>query len=330
MSFIELIRNRASHLNRSIVFPEGCEPRTLAAVNYLHTHHIVRPILLGDHSEIKAAASRESISIDGIEIIDPGKSEHIDQFVDSYTLLRRGKDDEKMDVRAIMSDPIYFGTMMVREQFADGYLAGAITTTAKTVQAGLRILKTKPGVRRMSSFFFMIHPENSIFEDGIFVIADPAINVLMDAQTMAEIAVTTARSAAAIAGLSPRVAMLSYSTKGSGTGDRVDMVREATILAQRMAPDIQIDGELQADAAIIPEVGRLKSPDSTVAGHANILVFPSIDSANITYKLVQRLAHAEAIGPILQGLSRPANDLSRGCSVNDIINTAAITALQCN
>lgn len=329
MSFIELVRSRARELGRTIVFPEGSEPRTLAAVQHLSKERILRPILLGDTDSIRTAARGAGVELEGIDIIDPRTSSHLETFADVYRSLRRGKDADDTNWTEIISDPIYFGTMMVREGLADGYLAGAVTTTAKTVQAGLRILKTRPGVRRMSSLFFMIHPDETWFDGGLFALADAAINIAMDAQTMAEIAVTTAHSVRDIAGMSPRVAMLSYSTLGSGTGERVEMVREATALARRMDPDLEIEGEIQADAAIIPEVGRLKSPASRVAGRANVLIFPSIDAANIAYKLIQRLARVEAVGPILQGLSKPANDLSRGCSIDDIVNTAAITALQC-
>ncbi len=329
MSFIELVRSRARELGRTIVFPEGTEPRTLAAVHQLSKERIVRPILLGDTNSVHAAARSASVELGGIDVVDPRTSPHLDEFADVYRSLRQGKDRDDTNFTEVMTDPIYFGTMMVREGLADGYLAGAVTTTAKTVQAGLRILKTRPGVRRMSSLFFMIHPDESWFDGGLFAMADAAINIAMDAQTMAEIAVTTAHSARDIAGMTPRVAMLSYSTLGSGTGERVEMVREATALARKMDPNLEIEGEIQADAAIVPEVGRLKSPASRVAGRANVLIFPSIDAANIAYKLIQRLGRVEAVGPILQGLSKPANDLSRGCSIDDIVNTAAITALQC-
>ncbi len=328
MDFISSVIDRAKQRNRTIVFPEAMEPRILRAVDYLVSHSIVRPLLLGNPDEVKRVAAELSLDLGSVEIVDPESSSLRDDFASRYYALRKHKGMTESDARATMGDPVFFGTMMVARDLADGYLAGAVTTTAKTVRAGLQILKTKPGVNTVSSFFFMIVPDTKWGDDGMLVFADAAIVVDVTAEAMAEIAVMTARNARSIAGIEPRVAMLSFSTLGSGRGDGVDKVRKATEIAREMAPDIIIDGELQADAAIVEKVGLLKAPGSPVAGKANILIFPGIESANIGYKLVQRLACAEAVGPILQGLSKPANDLSRGCSVTDIINTAAITALQ--
>ena len=328
MNFLERIYSRASQVNRTVVFPEGEEPRILAAVSRLKKDRVVVPILLGDPDRILKISKSNKLDISGIQIIDPIHSDQKESYISAYYELRKHKGLSLEEASESMNDPIYYGTMMVKMGIAHGYLAGAVTTTAKTVQAGLRILKTKPGVKKISSFFFMVMPDENWGSDGLLVFADPAIVVDMDAETMAEIAVMSAENAQKIAGIEPRVAMLSYSTKGSGKGISVDMVQKATKIAQEMRPDILIDGDLQADAAIVESVGKLKAPGSLVAGKANILIFPSIESANIGYKLVQRLAHATAVGPILQGLSKPANDLSRGCTIDDIVYTAAITALQ--
>ncbi len=328
MEFLDGILDRARKLRKTIVFPEGHEPRILEAVHRLNKDEILNPILLGNKSKIVEIAGNSGIDLAGIEIIDPESAPYASDFAEKYYAMRKHKGVTPESARNTLLDPVYFGTMMLKERIVDGYLAGAITTTSKTVQAGLRILRTRPGVKKMSSFFFMVMPDKQWGSDGILVMADPAIVVDMDAPTMAEIAVMTARNVKAIAGFEPRVAMLSYSTLGSGSGESVEMVRRAVEIAKDMLPGILLDGELQADAALIPAVAKLKAPASDVAGNANTLIFPGINAANIGYKLVQRLAGAKAVGPILQGLSKPANDLSRGCSVEDIIYTAAITALQ--
>ncbi len=328
MNFIHHVREKATQLNRRIVFPEATELRVLRAVEYLFREKIVTPVLVGDPGEVDRLSQDAHIDIRDIEIISPESSGLKESFAELYYEMRRHKGLTEQEAVATMADPIFFATMMVKQGMVHGYLAGAVTTTAKTVQAGLRILKTKPNTRTVSSLFFMVLKDQTWGQDGILIMADPAIVVSMTSEIMAEIAIITAENARCIAGIKPKVAMLSYSTKGSGSGESVDMVRKATQLAQQMDPSLEIDGELQADAALVPAIGSMKAPGSPVAGAANVLIFPSIESANISYKLVQRLASAEAVGPILQGLSKPANDLSRGCSVEDIINTAAITSLQ--
>ncbi|MBN1354772.1 phosphate acetyltransferase [bacterium] len=328
MNFLNELLQRAAGRNKRIVFPEGTEPRILQAVARLKERGILTPVLLGEPGAVHKSARESGADIETIEILDPRTSPYREEFAEMYYQLRHEKGLTREEASGAMNDPIYFGTALVKTAHVDGYLAGAVTTTAKTVQAGLRILKTLPGVRKISSFFFMVLDDPSWGADGVIVMADPAIVVDMDAETMAELAVMTARNALAIGGFIPKVAMLSYSTLGSGSGSSVEMVREATRLAREQCPEYTFEGEIQADAAIVRSVADLKAPGSQVAGSANVLIFPGIDAANIGYKLVQRLAKTLAVGPILQGLSRPANDLSRGCSVDDVVYTAAITALQ--
>jgi phosphate acetyltransferase len=328
MDFLEEILDRAKNRYRKIVFPEGLEPRILHAVEILNRGKILQPVLLGNPDDIRSTANSIGADLGDIPIINPQSSGLMGEFSHMYFQLRQHKGVTEEEAAVTMRDFIYFGTALVKSGEVDGYLAGSVTTTAKTVQAGLRILKTCPGVKKMSSFFFMVFDDDRWGSKGVLSMADPAIVVDMDAETMAEIAVMTAKNVKNIAGFEPRVAMLSYSTLGSGSGTSVDMVRRATELARNACPEFAFEGEIQADAAIVPRVADIKAPGNAVAGKANVLIFPSIDAANIGYKLSQRLSGAKAIGPMLQGLSKPANDLSRGCSIDDIVYTAAITALQ--
>jgi len=324
----EVIRNRAKLLYRRIVLPESLDERILEAAGILARERIVIPVLVGNRDEIHDRAGKSGIVLNNVEIADMTDKNRMERYSRLYYELQKHKGLTFSEASGFINDPIYYSTMMVKTDEVDGYLAGAVTTTSKTVQAGLRILKTKPGISSVSSFFLMVLEDMKWGHDGVLLIADAAIITDMDAKKMADIAIMTAISAEAIVGMTPKIAMLSFSTRGSAASKSVSMVQKATRIVKETYPGLLIDGELQADAALIPEIAAQKAPQSAIQGTANILVFPCIESANISYKLVQRLAGAQAVGPILQGLSKPANDLSRGCNVDDIVNAAAITALQ--
>ncbi|MBI4248054.1 MAG: phosphate acetyltransferase [Elusimicrobia bacterium] len=328
MNVIENIRRQARANSRSIVLPEGEEPRTLAAAGILAREQLARAVLLGDPEKIGKDARSRNIDLSGVKIVDPRSDPKKKLYAEKLAELRKHKGLEASEAEKILSDPIMFGTMMLESGDVDGFLAGAIHATADTVRPALQIIRPAPGVRTISSFFIMVVPDCSLGDNGVFIFADCAINPDPSPAKLAGIAVASARMGARLCGLVPRVAMLSFSTKGSAEHELVERVREAARLAKEKAPDLDIDGELQADAALIPEIGERKAPGSSVAGKANVLIFPDLQSANIAYKLVQRLAKAEAIGPILQGFNKPVNDLSRGCSVDDIVNLAAVTAIQ--
>lgn len=328
MDIINNIRESAKKNKRRLVLPEGDEPRTLKAAAIIHREGIADPILLGAPERIRAAAQKEGADISGVRIVDPEKDPSREKFIERYFELRKHKGISKDDVAALLSDPVYFGTMMLEGGDVDGFLSGAVHATGDTIRPALQVIKPAPGVRSISSFFIMVVPDCSFGEDGVMLMADCAIVPDPPPVKLASIALSTARMAKALCGFEPRVAMLSFSTKGSAEHEVIDKVREAVRLAKEKAPDLAIDGEMQADAALVPEVGRLKAPGSPVAGRANVLIFPDLQSANIGYKLVQRLAKAQAVGPILQGFNKPVNDLSRGCSVDDIVTMGAATSLQ--
>ena len=320
--FEHTLLHKAREDKQHIVLPEGKEERILRAADILRRRDVVKLTLLGDEAEIRQTASDIGISLKGIEIVDPAKSEHFDRFVDEYFELRKHKCIVKDDARDRMSDPTYFGTMMVYTGVADGMVSGSITTTAQTIRPAFEFIKTKPGFSIVSSVFLMCQ------NDKVMAYGDCAVNPNPDAQALAEIAISSAHTAA-IFGIEPRVAMLSYSTGESGKGLSVDKVKEATKLVREMAPEIAVEGPLQYDAAVDPEVAAELMPDSEVAGQATVLIFPDLNTGNNTYKAVQRSQpESVAIGPILQGLKKPVNDLSRGCTVRDVVNTVAITAIQ--
>ncbi len=328
MDLLENIKVNAVKLQNHIVLPEGCETRTLKATAKILQEKIAKITLLGDPALIEAIALKEGLSISGARIVNPCTDSSRERYAKMMVELRKSKGLTIENAYDLLNDPLYFGVMMIKAGDADGEVAGAINATGDVLRPAFQFVRTLPGVSVVSGLFFMLFKDKNIGDNGMLVFADCAVMPDPDASQLAEIAVMTARTARAIANIEPRVAMLSFSTKGSAQHELVDKVVRATRIAAEMDPDLLIDGEMQLDAALVPEVGQLKSPGSKVAGRANVLVFPGLESGNIGYKLVQRLAGAEAIGPVLQGMAGPINDLSRGCSVSDIVNMVAITANQ--
>lgn len=329
MNLLEKIRASAKANNKCIVLPEGTEDRTLKAADEILSEGLARLILLGNPQIIQQKAKDFGLShIHQARIIDPANYPEKEAYASMLYEMRKSKGLTLEQAYTLMGDPLYLGTMLIKNKVADGEVAGAINATGDVLRPAFQIVKTLPGISVVSGAFIMIMKESKWGDDGIMVFADCAVHPNPTERELAEIAVVTAKTAKAIAGLEPRVAMLSFSTKGSAKHEMVDKVVNATRIAREMDPNLQIDGELQADAAIIESVGQLKSPGSPVAGKANVLVFPTLEVGNIAYKLVQRLAGAEAVGPVLQGMAAPINDLSRGCSVSDIVNLVAITANQ--
>jgi phosphate acetyltransferase len=328
MEILKRVYQNAQKYQKRIVLPEGTEPRTLRATEIILKQKLAQIILLGNPVEIKAVADELGLDIEGVTIVDPANDPRREVYATLMVEIRKSKGLTREAALELLNDPLYFAPLMIKNGDADGELAGAINATGDVLRPALQYVKTIPGVSVVSGAFLMIMNDPHFGHEGILVFADCAVMPDPNEQQLAEIAVTTARTAKAIVGMDPRVAMLSFSTMGSAQHPLVDKVANATRIARQLDPDLKIDGEMQLDAALIPEVGRLKSPDSEVAGRANILVFPGLESANIGYKLVQRLAKAEAVGPILQGMAAPINDLSRGCSVSDIVNMVAVTANQ--
>ena len=330
MALIDQIIARAKSNKQRIVLPESLEERTLTAADKALADEIADIILIGNPDEIFALASKLGLTnIGKATIIDPATSEKTEEYAQLLFQLRQKKGMTIEKARELVLDPLYFGCLIIKSGDADGQISGALSTTGETLRPALQIIKCAPGISCVSGAMLMITQAPEYGENGVLVIGDVAVTPMPDASQLAQIAVCTAQTAKSVAGFAdPRVAMLSFSTKGSAKHEVVDKVVEATKLAKELAPDLKVDGELQADAALVPSVGAKKAPGSDIAGKANVLVFPNLEVGNIGYKLVQRLGHADAIGPILQGIARPVNDLSRGCSVDDIYKMIAITACQ--
>ena len=330
MNLIDSIIQRAKSNKQRIVLPESLEERTLTAADRSLADDLADIILIGNPDEIKSLAGKLGLThIDKATIIDPATSEKTEEYAQLLFELRKSKGMTIEEARKKVLDPLYFGCLIIKNGDADGQISGALSTTGETLRPALQIIKCSPGITCVSGAMLMITDAPEYGENGVLVVGDVAVTPMPDANQLAQIAVCTAQTAQSVAGFDdPRVAMLSFSTKGSAKHEVVDKVVEATRLAKELNPSLKIDGELQADAALVPSVGQKKAPGSDIAGNANVLVFPCLEVGNIAYKLVQRLGHADAIGPILQGIARPVNDLSRGCSVDDIYKMVAITACQ--
>ena len=328
MNFIDTIKERAKKDIKTIVLPETEDIRTLQATEKVLKEGFSNIVLIGNVEKTKELANKNQISIEGAKIIDPSKSEKYDEYVNKFFELRQKKGVSIEKAKETMLNNVYFGMMMVKCGDADGLVSGAAHSTADTLRPALQILKTAEGTKLVSAFFLMVVPNCEYGENGTFIFSDAGLNANPTSDELSEIAISSAKSFRQLVEKEPKVAMLSYSTYGSAKSDLIDKVVNATELVKEKEPSLQVDGELQLDAAIVKEIGEKKAPGSTVAGHANTLIFPDLNAGNIGYKLVQRLAKAEAYGPLCQGIAKPVNDLSRGCSSDDIVGVVAITSVQ--
>ncbi len=328
MAVIDVIKARAKATKKHVLLPEGSEQRTLKASETIVREGLANVTLLGNEQTIRENAKNLGVNLSGVNIIDPEVHPNLQDYSQQFYEMRKAKGLELEAAQKQMKNPLFFACMHIKNGFADGMVAGAINTTGNTLRPGLQIIKTAKNANTVSGCFIIEVPNCEYGENGVFLFADCAITPDPTDEQLAAIAISSAQTAKSLLGIDAKIAMLSFSTKGSAKHDNVDKVVSATKMVKELAPEIMVDGELQADAALVEAVGQLKSPGSPVAGKANVLVFPDLQSGNIGYKLVQRLAKAEAIGPICQGFAKPINDLSRGCSVEDIVSVVAITAVQ--
>ncbi len=326
-NILDSIKEKARARNRTVVLPEGTEPRVIDAAKILVEEKIALVVLLGDKDKIAELAKDRGLDIDSVEVIDPAKSDLIPEFAEAYFEKRKHKGITEAQAEETVKNELFFGALMVDSDMVDGCVAGSINTTGDVMRAAIQVIGLAPGINTVSGAFMMTLPQYRGENNKIFMYADGAVVPNPNSEQLASIAVSTAETMQKLTGQEPKVAMLSFSTKGSAKHDDVDKVLQALAMAQKERPDLQIDGELQVDAAIVPQVAASKAPGSVVAGEANVLIFPDLDAGNIAYKLTQRLAGATATGPIVQGLAKPANDLSRGCSANDIVDVTAIALL---
>jgi len=328
MSFIEEVKQRAKKELKTIVLPEATDVRVLKATEAVLSEGYAKIILVGNELEIVSKAKENNINIEGATIIDPITSSKKEEYANMLYELRKNKGMTLEQAEKLIQDTVYYGMMMVKLNEADGLVSGAAHSTSDTLRPALQILKTAPGTKLVSAFFIMVVPDCKYGENGTFIFADSGLNEYPDSEALSEIAISSSKSFKQLVGDTPKVAMLSYSTYGSAKSEQTQKVIDATNLVKEKMPDLLVDGELQLDAAIIPEVAEFKAKGSTLKGEANVLVFPDLGAGNIGYKLVQRLAKAEAYGPLCQGIAKPVNDLSRGCSADDIAGVVAITAVQ--
>ncbi len=328
MTFIEKVKQKAKQNIKTIILPESEDIRVLEAASKVLKEEFANIILIGDENEIKNRAKENNLNIEKAQIINPKTSEKFEEYVNAFYELRKAKGMTIEKARETLMKPIYFGMMMVKQGEVDGLVSGACHSTANTLRPALQILKTAPGTKLVSAFFVMVVPDCEYGENGVFVFGDSGLVENPTSDELSEIAISSSKSFHQLTGAEPKVAMLSYSTYGSAHSELTEKVVEATKILKEKEPTLACDGELQLDAAIIPEVAKSKAPESTVAGKANTLIFPDLNAGNIGYKLVQRLAKAEAYGPLCQGIAKPVNDLSRGCNSDDIVGVVAITCVQ--